>query len=227
MNFKRFLFLLFFLGCGLTASANYSFNPRCLQAYKAIFDFRLNDARTLIQQEKQQNPQNGIPVLLDNYIDYISLLTSDNKAEYNRLVGRKSDRIDALEANKENSPYYLLAQAEVYLQWGLIKGRFGDYMSSATDLKKARGLLKDNAEKYPDFLPNQKSLALIDVVFGSLPSNLKGIAKFLGMSGNIQTEYSELEKLRTQIPGSQYAFYKTEVIFFLTITIFSFSVCSC
>lgn len=217
MNFKSFLFLILFLGCGLTASANYNFNTRCLQAYKAIFDFRLNDARALILQEKQQDPQNGIPVLLDNYIDYISLLTSDNKAEYNRLVGRKGDRIDALEENKENSPYYLFAQAEVYLQWGLIKGKFGDYMSSATDLKRARGLLKDNAEKFPDFLPNQKSLALINVVFGSLPSNLKGIARFLGMSGNIQTGYSELEKLRTQIPGSQYAFYKTEVIFFLCI----------
>ena len=217
MSFKRLLFLVIFLGCGLTASANYSFNTRCLQAYKAIFDFRLNDARALIQQEKLQNPQNGIPVLLDNYIDYISLLTSDNKTDYNRLLDRKSGRIDILEENKENSPYYLFAQAEVYLQWGLIKGKFGDYMSSATDLKKARGLLKDNAEKYPDFLPNQKSLALIDVVFGSLPSNLKGIAKFLGMSGNIQAGYSELEKLRTQIPGSPYAFYKTEVIFFLCI----------
>src|ERR1700743_2614779 len=82
MNFKHLIFLVFFLGCGLTASANYSFNARCLQAYKAIFDFRLNDARALIQQEKQQNPQNGITVLLDNYVDYISLLTSDDKTEY-------------------------------------------------------------------------------------------------------------------------------------------------
>lgn len=205
------------MGCKLTASANYNFDTRCLQAYKAIFDFRLNDARALIQQEKQQYPKNGITILLDNYVDYFSLLTSDNKAEYDRLVGRKSDRIDGLEANRENSPYYLFAQAEVYLQWGLIKGRFGDYMSSAADLKKARGLLNDNAEKYPDFLPDQKSLALINVVFGSLPPNLRGIAKFLGMSGNIQAGYSELEKLRTEIPDSRYAFYKTEVIFFLCI----------
>jgi len=217
MNFKYLFFFLIFLGCALTANANYSFNARCLQAYKAIFDFRLNDARTLIQQEKQQNPQNGIPVLLDNYVDYIALLTSDSKADYSKMGDRKSDRIDALEENKENSPWYLYAQAEVYLQWGLIKGRFGDYMSSATDLKKARGLLKDNAEKYPDFLPNQKSLALIDVVFGSLPTNLRGIAKLFGMSGNIQTGYSELEKLRTQINGTPYSFYKTEVVFFLCI----------
>lgn len=217
MNHKSFFFILLFLGYGLTASANYSFDAKCLQAYKAIFDFRLNDARELIQQEKQQYPQNGITILLDNYVDYISLLTSDNKTEYNKLIDNRSGRIDALADNKENSPWYLFARAEVYLQWGLLKGRFGDYMSSATDLKKARGLLNDNAEKYPDFLPNQKSLALINVVFGSLPSNLKGIARLFGMSGNIQAGYSELEKLRTQIPDTRYAFYKNEVIFFLCI----------
>ena len=217
MNYKSLLFILLFLTCCLKASANYNFDARCLQAYKAIFDFRLNDARTIIQQEKQQYPQNGITILLDNYVDYISLLTSDSKTDYDKLENRRSARIDALEDNKENSPYYLFAQAEVYLQWGLIKGRFGDYMSSATDLKKARGLLRDNAKKYPDFLPDQKSLALIDVVFGSLPSNLKSIAKFLGMQGNIQSGYSQLEKLRTQIQNTKYAFYKNEVIFFLCI----------
>jgi hypothetical protein len=217
MNFKRLFFLVLFLGCGLTATANYNFNPRCLQAYKAIFDFRLNDARVLIQQEKQQNPQNGIPVLLDNYVDYISLLTSDDKAEYSKQLALRSGRIDALEDNKENSPYYLFARAEVYLQWGLIKGKFGDYMSSASDLKKARALLKENVEKYPDFLPNQKGLALIDVVFGSLPSNLKKFANLLGMAGSIQNGYAQLEKLRTQIPNGPYAFYKTEVVFFLCI----------
>ena len=150
-------------------------------------------------------------------MDYISLLTSDNKADYDKYSNRKSDRIDGLSANIESSPYYLFAQAEVYLQWGLIKGKFGDYTSSAYDLKKAKSLLKENAEQYPDFLPNQKSLALIDVVFGAMPSNLKGIAKFLGMQGNIQAGYSQLEKLRTQIPNSKYAFYKTEVIFFLCV----------
>ena len=116
-------------------------------------------------------------------MDYISLLTSDNKTEYDQLESRRSDRIDALEDNRENSPYYLFCQAEVYLQWGLIKGKFGDYTSSAADLKKARGLLEDNAKKFPDFLPDQKDLALIDVVFGSLPSNLKGIARFFGYTG--------------------------------------------
>ena len=215
MKYKHFLLFIALLSFRLTASANYVFDARCMQAYKAVFELRLNDARALIQQEKQIAPQNGISILLDNYVDYMGLLVSDSKTDYKRLVDRKSDRLDALEANEDNSPYYLYSQAEVYLQWGLIKGKFGDYMSSASDLKKARNLLEDNAKKYPDFLPNQKCLALINVVFGALPSNLKSVARFLGMAGNIEAGVGELEKLRTQVNGTKYAFYKEEIVFFL------------
>jgi tetratricopeptide (TPR) repeat protein len=215
MKRKSILLVIIILSCRLTASANYNFDARCMEAYKAIFDFRLNDARSIIQQEKQQYPQNGITILLDNYVDYISLVTSDNKNEYDLLKDKKSARLDALKSNEDNSPYYLYAQAEVYLQWGLIKAKFGDYTSSASDFKKARNLLNDNAEKYPDFLPNQKCLALINVVFGAMPSNLRTLAKFLGMGGNVQAGVAQLEKLRTQIPNTKYSYYKDEVVFYL------------
>lgn len=215
MKYKHFVIIIALISFHLSAKANYVFDARCMQAYKAVFELRLNDARALIQQEKQIAPQNGISILLENYVDYMGLLVSDSKADYKRLVDLKSSRLDALEADEENSPYYLYSQAEVYLQWGLIKGKFGDYMSSASDLKKARNLLEDNAKKYPDFLPDQKCLALINVVFGALPSNLKSVARFLGMGGNIEAGVNELEKLRTQINGTRYSFYKEEIVFFL------------
>ncbi|MEO6151206.1 MAG: tetratricopeptide repeat protein [Mucilaginibacter sp.] len=186
-----------------------------MEAYNAIFSLKLNEARALIREEKQQNPQNGITILLDNYVDYFSILTSDSKTDYEKMKGRRSTRVDALDGNDENSPYYLFSQAEVYMQWGLLKGKYGDYMASASDLKKARNLLKDNVKKYPDFLPNLKSLALIDVVFGALPSNMKSVAAFLGMRGNIKTGVAQLEKLRVQIDNTKYSFFKDEVIFFL------------
>ena len=85
MKCKSILLIIVVLSCRLTASANYNFDSRCMDAYKAVFDFRLNDARAIIQQEKQQYPQNGITILLDNYVDYISLITSDNKIEYDLL----------------------------------------------------------------------------------------------------------------------------------------------
>jgi len=215
MLYKFSLSVLFICICSLTANANFNFDARCTEAYKDIFHLKLNEARSLIKEEKKQSPQNGIPVLLDNYADYITLLMSDNKADYDKLKDNESDRIDELEKNDKNSPYYLYAQAEVYLQWGIIKGKFGDYFPSFRDLKKARGLLNENAAKYPDFLPAQKDAAMIDVILGVLPSNYKTLTKLLGMSGNAQSGISRLEKLRAGIGTTKYTLYADELTFSL------------
>jgi hypothetical protein len=214
MNLKPLALLLLTLSC-LSAKANYIFNARCTEACKAILELRLNDAKELIRAEKQQNPQNGVTILLDNYMDYFSLLTSDNKTEYDALSSRKADRISALEKNKDNSPYYLYAQAQVYLQWGLLKGEFGDYFASARDMKKAQNLLRDNTEKYPDFLPDQVSLAMINVVYGNIPANLKKIASFFGIEGDAEEGIAQMEKLMPQVQKSKYDFLTDELIFFL------------
>jgi hypothetical protein len=197
------------------AKANFVFDQNCAAAYRAIFDLRLNDARKFIREERTRNPQNGIPILLDNYIDYLYLLTTENKNEYERFKDRKSDRIDELEDNDKNSPYYLFTQAEVHLQSGMVKARFGDYVSSTLDFKKAKSLLNDNEEKFKGFLPNQKGLGLIDVVFGAIPSNLKKMAGFLGIKGNSINGLKQLERFKTAITSTQFNYYNDEAVFLL------------
>lgn len=207
------LFLVFTLS--YESQANFDFNTNCIKAYQAIFDLRLSDARALLTKEKQQNPNNGITILLDNYIDYFTLLASENKSDYNRLKSLRSERIDALEKQDKKSPYYLFSQAEINLQWGLLKSRFHDYLSSGMDIKRADDLLNENSVKYPSFLPNKKSSALIDVIFGSIPSNLKGLFSTLGISGNANNGIRTLESLSRSLNQSPYSFYQDEVIFFL------------
>lgn len=212
---KNLLLFVFFFAYALTARAGFNYDSNCIEAYKAIYCLRLNDARALIQKEKQEDPHNGIIVLLENYTDYFSLLASESKSDYERLKDNRSARVSALENNDENSPYYLFCQGEVYLQWGQLKAKFGDYFSSSMDIKKAAALLRENAQKYPDFMLNQKSLGLINVIFGSIPPNLKTVTRFLGMTGNVQTGIKQLEQLKAELPKTKYGFYRDEVIFFL------------
>ncbi|MEO8886981.1 MAG: tetratricopeptide repeat protein [Mucilaginibacter sp.] len=218
MNY-RFLFALsFFLCVQQSVKANFVFDQNCIAAYRAIFDLRFNDARKYIRDERAKSPQNGIPILLDNYIDYLYLLTTENKSQYDKFKDNKSDRIDALEDNDENSPYYLFTQAEVYLQSGMVKARFGDYISSTRDFKKAQNLLTENEEKFRGFLPNQKSLGLIDVIFGAIPSNMKAMANFLGIRGNITTGLKRIEQFRNSIANGPYSYYNDETVFLLCLT---------
>jgi len=215
MTRKILPLLCFLVALQLSAKANFNFDNTCVEAYRAILDLRMNDARVLIQKEKQQNPQNGITILLDNYVDYFSLLASESKTDYERLKDNKSSRLSALEDNDKNSPFYLYTQAEVYLQWSFIKAKFGDYVSSAFDAKKANSLLKDNEEKFPGFLPNQKSLALVNVIFGSIPASFRGITRFMGMNGNVQAGVKKLEELKNDLPKTKFSFFNNEVIFFI------------
>jgi tetratricopeptide (TPR) repeat protein len=143
------------------------------------------------------------------------LLASENKADYEKLKKLKSSRLSALEKKDKNSPYYLFAQAEINLQWGMLESRFQDYFSSGMDIRKADKLLSANMAKYPEFLPNQKSIGLIDVIFGSIPSNLKRIFSTLGIKGNTDKGIKTLEQLASVLPKTSYDFYKDEVVFFL------------
>jgi predicted negative regulator of RcsB-dependent stress response len=147
--------------------------------------------------------------------DYFTLLTSENKADYERFKNFRSSRLSALEKQDRNSPYYLFAQAEIYLQWGMLKSRFQDYLSSGFDIKKADDLLDQNIKKYPSFLPNKKSAGLIDVILGAIPSNLKGILSTFGFKGNVNNGIKTLEYLASALPKTSYSFYKDEVVFFL------------
>ncbi|MES2109201.1 MAG: tetratricopeptide repeat protein [Bacteroidota bacterium] len=215
---KYLLVFTFFLFSSLAARANFAYDATCIDAYKAILSLRMNEARQLIAKEKQLNPGNGIVVLLENYIDYFSILASESKSDYEKLKDKKDERISALEENDKNSPFYLFSQAEIYLQWSFLKAKFGDYMSSGSDAKSANSLLKDNSKKFPDFLPNKKSLALVNIIFGNIPANFKWIAGMLGMKGNAQYGINQLVELRKLLPKSAYGFYNDEIIWFLCVT---------
>jgi hypothetical protein len=100
-----------------------------------------------------------------------------------------------LSEGDRNSPYYLYTQASINLQWAFIKIKFEDYFSAVWDVKKAYSLLKENKEKFPQFAPNDKDLALLNTIFGAIPDKYSFGAKLLGLKGNIDEGLSDLGNL--------------------------------
>ena len=195
--------------------ANFDFNSNCLKAYKSIFELKLGNARAYISTEKKQHPNNAIIPLLENYVDYFTLLTSESKSDFDRLKGNKSARLDQISNDDKNSPYYLYAQAEINLQWALIRGRFGEYFNAAMEVKKANSLLQENRKKFPDFQLNFKGLGLINAVLGNLPDGvLKTTLSTFGIKGNLQSGLDMFEKLADYLPKSSYDPFYDEVVFY-------------
>lgn len=208
------LFVLFILLCPFTLSANFDFNANCLKAYQNIYELKLGNARALLANEKKLHPNNAIVPLLENYVDYFYLLTTDSKTEFERLESNKSKRLDQISDDDSKSPYYLYAQAEINLQWALLRGRYGSYYTAAREINKASNLLEQNAKKFPAFHLNAKGIGLIHVIMGSLPNGfLKSTLAAFGIKGDVQTGLAMLDKLAENLPKSAYEPFFEEVVF--------------
>lgn len=217
MLLRILFFTVLLSGLISKAHANFDFNPNCVKAYQNIMALKLNTARALINAEKKKNPNNSIPYLLDNYVDYFNLITSENTADFERFKETKNSRISRIEKEDKNSPYYLFALAEINLQLALSRSREREYFSASMEFNKAYNQLKENSKKFPEFLPNQKSLGMIHAVLGSFPDGLSKALSAFGIRGDTRTGVKILENLIEKLPQSNFSHFYDETVFYYSV----------
>jgi hypothetical protein len=201
----------------ITCKADYVFNDNCIKAYQSIVSLRLNEGQAILNQEKKTNPRNKIPLLLENYIDFFKVLTLENNESFEQLKTNKSKRLDLIEDDPDSkSPWFLYVQAEIYLQSCINRFKYQEYVTGAYELQKAYKLLEENKKKFPQFLPNNKSFALLYSLIGLVPDQYKFALSSIGLKGNVQEGTEMLEQLKNQLAQGPYAFLQTETIFFLS-----------
>lgn len=212
------LFMVVFLSANqVDAAYNFDFNARCKACYTDIVALKCKSAQAQLDAEQTAHPQNLIPIYLEDYIDFLELFTSDNKSRFLLLKQHEEPRISALQNGDKNSPYYLFTQAEIYLHWAVIKIKFGDYVSAVLDIRRANKLLQDNSVKFKDFKPNQKSSAMLQCLFGSIPDSYKWGGSLLGLSGNIEQGLNTLNNLLNQSETSDYIYRNETLIIYSMI----------
>lgn len=217
MLFKRLFFTFILLAILPNAYANFDFNANCIKAYENILALKLNTARAIINAEKKKNPNNSIPYLLDNYVDYFNLITSENKSDYLRFKESKNARISRIEKDDKNSPYYLYSLAEINLQLALSRSKEKEYFTASIEFNKAFNQLKENSKKFPEFLPNQKNLGMIQAILGSFPEGLSKALSAFGIRGDTRTGVRILENLVEKLPQSNYAHFYDETVFYYAL----------
>jgi predicted negative regulator of RcsB-dependent stress response len=217
MLYRRLFFTILFIAFCSHAQAHFDFNENCKRAYQNIIALKLNNARTLILAEKKKNPNNSIPYLLDGYVDYFNLVTSENRVDFERLKESKSARISRIEKDDKSSPYYLFALAEINLQLALSRSKEKEYFSASLEFNIAYSQLKENSKKFPEFLPNQKSLGMIYAILGSFPEGFSKALSVFGIRGDTRTGIKIFENLIEKLPQSNYAHFYDETVFYYSI----------
>ena len=197
---KVFLIIIFCFVCissinstqyfRINSGNDFNFTPNLVKAYSEICKLKIEAAKQLLMFESEKN---GIKILLEDYIDIITLLNNGTQIEYENMIENEGKRINKIDKLNSDSPYYRYIKAEINLHWMVIKYRFGDELSSARSFLRAYSLLVDNQKMHPDFIPQLKSIGTLNIILGSIPQNYNWVLKILGISGNIEKGLQEIK----------------------------------
>ncbi len=175
-----FLFII-----AVKAEGVYEFNSTCQQAYLDISKLKFNNAKILLERAKLQNPNNLIPILLENYIDFFPLFLNEDAEEYAKFKVRIADRIKLLESGQQSSPFYKFCLSVVYMQKAAIEIKFVENWRAGWDIRKSYQLVKDNRKAFPTFVPNDLVLGILQTVTSIVPKGYAALVSLLGMSGSM------------------------------------------
>lgn len=189
----------FFLYCLLPLSVlgtpSYDYNPAIQEVYQNLLDLDLPTAQQKLATLAQNQPDNLARYHLQNYYDFFQVYTSDQPQVYKKLKSNRDHYLRELAKGPKDSPWHLFSQADVHLQWALLRFRFGDYWSGFLAVKKAYQLLEKNQQRYPDFAPNYKDLGILHAMVGTVPDQYQwGLQILTGMEGTVKQGKAEMRR---------------------------------
>ncbi|WP_162426403.1 tetratricopeptide repeat protein [Pontibacter pudoricolor] len=195
-----FLFLLANLCLQLSSYANSHLNTELTRAYSESLKLKLANSKAIVQKELKKNDKNAVSLLLANYNDFLEICTEQNQRELDKLIDAQEVRLDKLDDLKEKSVWVDYAKAEIRAQLATSKLLFGNRVAAAWDFRKAYLQFQSNAKKYPDFMPNRKTLGVMQVLLGSVPDEYKWFLNIIGLGGNTAAGLANLQQA-TQEPN--------------------------
>lgn len=207
----RRLTVVFLVLIHFQSKANdFDWNPVLQKAYTSLWKLRLQETRALLASQRNTS---GVKLYLQSYTDLIELMVTEDKANFEQFLDAQNLRIDLLDDFSDTSPEKQWIIAEMYLHLATAKLKFGHEVKGAWNLIKASKLLENNAKKFPNFIPQQKSLGLIHIMAGSLPQSFLWVAKLLGLKGSVKNGLQELKNVSKNEP--RYAI-EANVMYYLT-----------
>lgn len=205
----------FFFICVLVQVCNaqtLELTPRLTKAYNYILSLDFEEGRRLLEQEKFENSNNYLTFHIENYIDFFTCFISEEQEIFDVLKSNKNRRLNLIELADKDSPYYLFSQAEILLQWALVRLKFEEYFSAIWDINKAIRLLERNEKRFPSFIANKKSLSALHALVGTIPSTYKYlIQQVSSFNGTIEQGYDEIQEVLRSTSDSSFIFYKESI----------------
>jgi tetratricopeptide (TPR) repeat protein len=192
---------------------HFDFNSNCRQAYQEIIQLRLDEGSRLLAAEKKRDPNNLIPIFLDNYIDFFQLFFNEDPADYQARKGMLDRRIESMSEGPESSPFSLFTRSVIHFQWAAIKIKFGNNWDAGWQFRRSFLESKECGKKFPSFEPATMLSGAMQVVAGTIPDGYKWLSSLLGIRGSVNGGMRQLNQfLTSEDPMAE--LYRDETVFY-------------
>lgn len=199
----------------LPAQNHYQYTPAHIEAYRSLMRLDLDRGMEQIHRLEAGAPQNLVSHHLRSYHGFFAAYTDDQESSFKENKKIRDEALKALQQGPDDSPWHLFLQADVRLQWALLRFRHGEYFAGFWEVKRAYNLLEKNRDRFPDFAPNYKDLGILHALVGTVPDTYKwGLRLLSGMDGTIRQGKNELQRaLRDDTPATRFLRAETTMLY--------------
>lgn len=167
-----------------------SINAVSSSAYKNLLSLKLDNTDLLLDSSSLP-----FDTYIKHYSKAIRAIANDNKQLFDKFEDFHSQAYDIISEIDKSSPYRQFYLAELMLQSTIVHLKYEEEWNAVLDMRKAYSLINSNVEQFPEFLPNNKTLGLLHIIIGSVPSKYQWALSFLGFSGEVWQGVKELKQV--------------------------------
>lgn len=182
-----------------------------MAAYDQCLRLQIDSAQHYLQIASKADPENLMPVMLQGYLEFLEVYVSEDPRQFEHFAAKQQLRIRELGMGERENPYSLFAQAESHLHLTLLSLRFQDLIGTIKQLKCSYKLHHKNNKRFPDFLPSKKSVAVLDIILGSIPDQYKLGMSLLNLQGDLEHGVSTLDSL-SKLSSDEFIFHHETVL---------------
>lgn len=179
---------------GFAGQYHYSYTGQCRAAYHSYLALHTDEGDAALKKELIADPDNLMATYIADYHDCLTLLFNGDPVDYQQLKHHQDMRLALLAKGDEQSPWYRLCKAGIYMHWAFVHLRFDENLKAAANFRRSFLLLKENRRLFPSFEYNNVFLGIEEATVGALPDSYKWIASIFGMQGNIHSGIAKVRK---------------------------------
>jgi tetratricopeptide (TPR) repeat protein len=195
----------------------FTWNEEIRDAYSLLLDLRFKQADSTLKILAIREPKNLCVPYLQDLSDFLFIVVSEDRKEFDRRELFREKRLKALESAAVSDPFRNVALGEHQLHWAFSNMRFGNYLNGAMGIRKAFQLLEDNTHRFPNLLHTYKSMGLLHTLVGTVPDNYQWATKLMGVNGSITQGMSEMQRVIKGTSGRpEFGLVQKETLFLFT-----------